>query len=330
VTVFEVDERQAGSRIDVVVAEQLEESRSRAASRIAAGEVEVDGRVVSKHQRLVAGQRVEVAEAAPPPPPGPAPALPPIRYEDEHLLVVAKPAGLVVHPGHGRPDGTLVDALTAAGIPLASAGDEHRPGIVHRLDRDTSGLLLIAKTSPAHAGLVDALRRREVQRRYLALVDGDVARARARIEAPIGRDPRDRLRFAVVADGKPATTRYRRLAAGRAEVADGSRGEVTLLACRLETGRTHQIRVHLSATGHPVSGDRTYGADVRISRVLELTRPFLHAASLVLHHPVTGEPLSLVEPVGDDLRRAAELAGVAGDLERAQDGAPDLDDGPVA
>jgi 23S rRNA pseudouridine1911/1915/1917 synthase len=327
---FEVDERQAGSRVDVVIAEHLEESRSRAANRIAAGEVEVDGRVVSKHQRLAVGQRVEIAEVAAPAPRGPAPDLPPVRYEDEHLLVVAKPAGLVVHPGHGRPDGTLVDALTEAGVPLAPAGGQHRPGIVHRLDRDTSGLLLVAKTDRAHGGLVEALRRREVHRRYLALVDGEVPQARARIEAPIGRDPRDRLRFAVVGDGKPATTRFRRLAVGRADVADGSPGEVTLLACRLETGRTHQIRVHLSATGHPVCGDRTYGADVRIARVLELTRPFLHAASLTLQHPVTGEPLSLDEPVGDDLRRAARLAGLAGELERAQVEVRDADDGSVA
>jgi 23S rRNA pseudouridine1911/1915/1917 synthase len=330
VTGFDVDERHAGSRLDVVVAEELGESRSRAANRIAAGEVEVDGRVVSKHQRLAAGQRVEIAEAATPVATTPAPQLPPVRFEDEHLMVVAKPAGLVVHPGHGRPDGTLVDALLAAGVPLAPSGGEDRPGIVHRLDRDTSGLLLVAKSDHAHAALVEALRRREVERRYLALVDGEVAQARARIEAPLGRDPADRLRFAVVADGKPATTRYERLAVGRAEVADGSRGEVTLLACRLETGRTHQIRVHLAATGHPVCADRTYGADVRISRVLGLTRPFLHAASLALRHPITGQPLSLDEPVGDELRRAAELAGVGDALRRAEGGASaDHEPGPT-
>jgi 23S rRNA pseudouridine1911/1915/1917 synthase len=319
VTGFDVDERHAGSRLDVVVAEQLGESRSRAAGRIAAGEVEVDGRLVSKHQRLVAGQRVEIAEPPAPEATAPAPPLPPIRYEDEHLLVVAKPAGLVVHPGHGRPDGTLVDALVAAGVPLAAAGGDQRPGIVHRLDRDTSGLLLVAKTDRVHAALVEALRRREVERRYLALVDGEVAQARARVEAPIGRDPGDRLRFAVVADGKPATTRYERLAVGRADVADGSRGEVTLLACRLETGRTHQIRVHLAATGHPVCADRTYGADVRISRVLGLARPFLHATSLALRHPITGAPLWLDEPVGDQLRRAADLAGVGDALRLAEE-----------
>ena len=314
---FDVDERRAGERLDVAVAEHLEESRSRAANRIVAGEVEVDGRKVSKHHRLAIGQRVEIAEAAAPTPSAPPPALPPVRYEDDHLLVVAKPAGLVVHPGHGRPDGTLVDALLAADVPLAPAGGEGRPGIVHRLDRDTSGLLLVAKTDPAHAALVEALRRREVERRYLALVDGEVAQARARIEAPIGRDPRDRLRFAVVADGKPATTRYQRLGVGRAEVPDGSRGEVTLLACRLETGRTHQIRVHLAGTGHPVCGDRTYGADVRISRVLGLSRPFLHAAGLTFRHPVTEQPLAFQEPVPEQLRRAAELAGLGQELSGA-------------
>jgi 23S rRNA pseudouridine1911/1915/1917 synthase len=310
---LEVDARLAGTRLDVALAEHLEESRSRAAARIVAGEVAVDGRPAAKNHRLGLGQRITIDEPAPLAAPAAAPPLPPVRYEDEHLLVVAKPAGLVVHPGHGRPDGTLVDALVAADVTLAPAGGPGRPGIVHRLDRDTSGLLLVAKTDAVHAALVEALRLRRVERRYLALVDGEVTRARTRIEAPIGRDPRDRQRFAVVADGKPATTRTRVLATGRAEVADGSPGEVTLLGCRLETGRTHQIRVHLSSAGHPVCGDGTYGADVRIARAVALHRPFLHAVSLQLDHPVTGRRLALVEPLPDDLRRSAALAGVPGD-----------------
>lgn len=307
---FEAHGTRIGARLDVAVAEHLEESRSRAAARITAGEVTVDGRRVTKNHRLGAGQQVTIADPAPEAPAGRAPPPPPIRFEDEHLLVVAKPPGLVVHPGHGRPDGTLVDALAAADVPLAPAGGTGRPGIVHRLDRDTSGLLVVAKTDAAHVALVEALRRREIERRYLALVDGEVAQARARIEAPIGRDPRERQRFGVVADGKPATTRYRRLAMGRAPVTDGSAGEVSLLGCRLETGRTHQIRVHLSSAGHAVCGDRTYGADVRVARALGLPRPFLHAVALRLDHPVTGERLSLVEPLPSDLRVAGELAGV--------------------
>lgn len=312
---YRIADEQAGDRLDVVLAALLGESRSRAAARIAGGQVTVDGREVGKNHRVVAGEHLELLEEAARAEAGPAPDLPPVRYEDEHLLVLAKPPGLVVHPGHGNPDGTLVDALVAAGIALAPAGGARRPGIVHRLDRDTSGLLAVAKTDAAHAGLVDALRARTVQRRYLALIDGVPPRPRARIEAPIGRDPRDRLRYAVVATGREAATRYEVLAQGRAENDDGVAGEVSLLACRLETGRTHQIRVHLASLGHPVTGDGVYRADVRLARALGLTRPFLHAEALAFSHPVTGAPVEVVEPVPDDLRVAATAAGVAHALE---------------
>jgi 23S rRNA pseudouridine1911/1915/1917 synthase len=173
--------------------------------------------------------------------------------------VVAKPAGLVVHPGHGHAGDTLVDALHAAGIPLAPSDDPTRPGIVHRLDRDTSGLLVVASSPAARVGLVDALRRREVRRRYLALVAGVPRDGRGRIEAPIGRDPRDRTRFAVVADGRDATTRYRVLATGQAPGLPADAGAVALLVCGLETGRTHQLRVHLTRLGTPIVGDPVYG-----------------------------------------------------------------------
>jgi 23S rRNA pseudouridine1911/1915/1917 synthase len=311
VTTFEVGPEHAGRRLDVVLAELLGQSRSRAAARLDAGEVTLDGRVVGRNSRATTGQVLTIAEASAPEPSGPPPPLPPVRYEDDHLLVVAKPAGLVVHPGPGHADGTLVDALRGAGVPLAPAGGDERPGIVHRLDRDTSGLLLVAKTDEAHAGLVDALRDRRVERRYLAMVDGVPSSPRARIEAPIGRDPRDRLRFAVVAGGREAVTRYVVLAEGAVVGADGQSRPVSLLACRLETGRTHQIRVHLTSIGHPVCGDTTYRADVRRSRVLGLDRPFLHAAALALEHPVTGEALELTEPVPDELAAAARAAGVA-------------------
>jgi 23S rRNA pseudouridine1911/1915/1917 synthase len=294
----------AGIRLDVWLAAALEVPRSRAAARIDAGEVTVDGRPARRSHRTAAGERIAVAAAAAPDQP-PAPPLPPVRHRDDHLLVVAKPPGLVVHPGAGHPGGTLVDALRAAGIPLAPAGGPDRPGIVHRLDRDTSGLLVVASTDEAHAGLVDALRRRAVARRYLALVDGVPEAAVGRIEAPIGRDPGHRRRFATVPGGKAAVTRY-------ATVATGTVGErrVALLACRLETGRTHQIRVHLTAIGHPVLGDPVYGPRPAVAATLGLVRPALHAGRLAFDHPVSGARIDLAEPLPDDLVAALAVAGV--------------------
>jgi 23S rRNA pseudouridine1911/1915/1917 synthase len=285
-------------------------SRSRAAARLVAGEVHLDGALGRKQDRVAAGQRIEVAAPAQAVTPA-APPLPPIRYRDEHLLVVAKPAGLVVHPGHGHTGDTLVDALLAAGIPLAPSDDPARPGIVHRLDRDTSGLLVVASTPAAHAGLVAALRRREVRRRYLALVAGVPREPRGRIEAPIGRDPRDRTRFAVVADGRPAITRYQVLTTGQAPGLAADTGAVTLLACGLETGRTHQLRVHLTRLGTPIVGDRVYGSRPALAAALGLTRPFLHAAALAFRHPVTGEAVAVTLPLPPDLTAALDRAGLS-------------------
>jgi 23S rRNA pseudouridine1911/1915/1917 synthase len=304
---FDVDAHREGVRLDVAVAEHLGCSRSRAAARIAADEVLVDARPTTKQHRLRSGERVEVLEAAPAPA-APAPALPPVRFEDEHLLVVAKPAGLVVHPGAGHPDGTLVRALAGAGYDLAPAGGEGRPGIVHRLDRDTSGLLVVARTDAAHAGLVAAMRDRQVTRRYLALVRGVPSATRGRIDAPIGRDPAARTRFAVVRDGKPAVTRYRVLGRGQAPVVERARAELALLRCRLETGRTHQIRVHLTTYGHPIVGDPTYGAAGDVARALGLERPFLHAVDLAFDHPVSGQRVRVTEPLPADLTAALERA----------------------
>ncbi len=325
-TRFEATDEEAGQRLDVVLAARLETSRSRAAHRIAAGEVAVDGDVVGKQHRLRSGQRIEVTDATAPAP-APAPPLPPIRYRDDDLLVLSKPAGLVVHPGAGHRGDTLVDALLAAGIPLAAVGDADRPGIVHRLDRDTSGLLLVASTARAHAGLVDALRQRAVERRYLALVKGVPASPRGRIEAPIGRHPRDRTRFAVVADGKPAVTRYETVttvAVPRARSEGAASGdpadpparvdELALLACRLETGRTHQIRVHLHELGHGIVGDPAYGPRGPLG--VTLARPFLHAASLRLAHPITGQPLAFTEPLPEDLAAAMRTLGLDDDVAR--------------
>jgi 23S rRNA pseudouridine1911/1915/1917 synthase len=313
VTGFTAGPDAAGTRLDVALADQLGWSRSQAAARIAAGLVLVDGATVVKQHRLREGQQVVVREAPTVPGTRPPP-LPPVRYRDDHLLVVAKPAGLVVHPGHGRPDGTLVDALRAAGVPLAAAGGEERPGIVHRLDRDTSGLLVVACTDEAHAGLVGALRRREVTRRYAAFVQGVPANPRGRIEAPVGRDPGDRLRYAVVTGGKPAVTRYTVVATGAVQLAGGSPREVAALVCTLETGRTHQIRVHLSALGHPVVGDPTYRASRALAAAVGLDRVALHAGLLAFDHPVTGARVEVGEPPPADLTAAFALAGLEADL----------------
>ena len=304
---FRIDEREAGERLDVVLAERLSLSRSQAGRRLAAGEVEVDGRPAVKGLRVQVGQQVRVAAPAGAPA-APAPPAPPTRYEDEHLLVVSKPAGLVVHPGAGTPDGTLVQALQAADTVLAPAGGDVRPGIVHRLDKDTSGLLVVAKSDDAFRGLVAALKERRVERRYLALVEGGLPTAIGRVEAPIGRDPANRKRFACVADGKPAVTHWEQLA--DAALPAPLDGRVALVRCRLETGRTHQIRVHLSYAGHPVVGDRTYGARRDVPDRLHLERFFLHADALRFVHPVTGEDVAVREPLPEDLRAALDAVGL--------------------
>lgn len=306
-TSFRVDDEQVGQRLDVVLADVLETSRNQVVSRLSAGEVTVDGQVVGKQHRLRVGETVEVRAPAAPDA-SPVPPLPPVRYRDEHLVVVAKPPGLVVHPGAGHRDDTLVQALEAAGIPLAPAGGPERPGIVHRLDRDTSGLLVVACTDIAHERLVAALAAREIERRYLAVVLGEPTNARGRIEAPIGRDPASRTRYGVVADGKPAVTRY--VTRGSGTVGGELRATVSLVACTLETGRTHQIRVHLAAIGHPVVGDATYGSRPAVAAALGARRPLLHAAALRFTHPITGRRIALDEPPPDDLVAACEQVGI--------------------
>ena len=304
-----VDENQDGLRLDVVLAAELGVSRSVAAQRIDAGGVTVDGRPARRSRVLAVGETVEAAGVEPPAV-GPAPELPPIRYRDEHLLVVAKPPGLVVHPGAGHVDDTLVDALRAAGIPLAGGADTTRPGIVHRLDRDTSGLLVVASTPEAHEGLVAMLAERRVVRRYLALVVGIPSEPRGVVDAPIGRHPNQRKRFAVVTGGKEARTRFRVIGAGQVRTGDGAQRDVGAVVCALETGRTHQIRVHLDAVGTPVAGDAVYGPDGAVADALGLTRPALHAAYLSFVHPVTGQPVSVSEPLPADLTTAWRSAGI--------------------
>lgn len=300
-----VPEDVAAGRADVALADVLGVSRSRAARLLRDGRVQRDGRTLRPSDEVQPGDVLEVdhaddAAASSPPP------LPPVRFRDDHLLVLAKPAGLVIHPGAGHPDGTLVDALRAAGVPLAPQGGPERPGIVHRLDRDTSGLLVVACTAEAHEGLVDALRHRRVTRRYLALVQGTLPAPTGRVDAPVGRDPRDRQRFAAIESGKPAVTHWEVLRTG-----DAGGTPVALVACRLETGRTHQIRVHMAFAGAPLAGDQRYGASPKVAERLGLQRPFLHAAHLAFTHPVTGQAIALDEPLPSDLH--AVLTGLGMD-----------------
>jgi len=294
----EVPEALAGERLDRVVAMVTGCSRAEAAALIADGQVRVSGAVAtSRSARVRLGDVVELDA----PEPGavvelePDPSVPvPVVHEDEHLIVVDKPAGLVVHPGAGRSAGTLVHGLLARYPELAGVGvDPARPGIVHRLDKGTSGLLLVARTPAAYEALVAMLAAREVHRRYRALAWGLVEAATGLVDAPIGRSSREPTRMAVVERGREARTRYEVLRRYREPV------EVTELACTLETGRTHQIRVHLRSIGHPVVGDVRYDG---ARQSLPLDRPFLHAEVLELAHPVTGAPLRFESALPEDLR----------------------------
>jgi 23S rRNA pseudouridine1911/1915/1917 synthase len=268
-------------------------SRSLAERLIADGAVLVDGAARSKSHRLEGGEEIVVEL-----PPDEAPLQAEqmdlrIVWEDEHLLVVDKPAGVVVHPGTGHTSGTLVHGLLAHD---AAGGDDDRPGIVHRLDRDTSGLLVVARSDEAHERLQELIRRRQVERRYLALVKGAPRSRTGRIEAPIGRDRLDKSRHSLdTATPRDAVTHF--------EVLE-LLGLRALLELTLETGRTHQIRVHLEAIDLPISGDPTYGA----AGDLGLERQFLHAARLALDHPFTGERVDVESPLPDDLAAALERA----------------------
>jgi 23S rRNA pseudouridine1911/1915/1917 synthase len=217
-----------------------------------------------------------------------------VAYEDEHLLVVDKPAGLVVHPARGHREGTLSQLLAGRAAGGGVGGDPNRPGIVHRLDRDTSGLLVVARSEEAHRRLQALIRSRQLEREYLALVEGRPPARTGTIEAPIGRDPRVCTRMAVGGDfPRQARTRF---------VLERSLEGFSLLRLRLDTGRTHQIRVHLRSIGHPVAGDPEYGT----AGLLGLERQFLHATRLAFPHPVTGEPIEVRSPLPDDLRAALD------------------------
>ena len=292
---FTVAAAEDGERLDVVLAERAGLSRSAAARWLDEVEATLDGAPVKRSATLTTGA-VAVVPARPAPPRAPAPPVPPVRYEDDHLLVLAKPPGLVVHPGAGHRGDTLVDALLAAGERLAPGTAPERPGIVHRLDRDTSGLLVVARTEQARDGLVDQLRSRTVLRRYEALVRGELPATSGVVDAPIGRHPTDRQRFACVEGGRPARTHWEVRGSG---VVAGHR--LSVVDCRLETGRTHQIRVHLQAIGNAVVGDDRYGTSAQVDEAVGAPRLALHAAVLGFDHPVTGERIELAEAVPDDL-----------------------------
>ena len=292
------------SRLDVFVAEQLDLSRNHAATLIANGHVLVDGRRERASYRARSGETIVVEI---PPPQGReviGESLPiEVIHEDDDVLVISKAAGMVVHPAPGNWTGTLVNALKGRGGPLSEGTGEGREGIVHRLDKQTSGLLLVAKSDRAHRTLGAALQARRIRRRYAALSWGHLVGDEVTVEKPLGRDPRDRTRVAVVSDGRAARTDFVRLA--RFESVD-------LLRAHLHTGRTHQIRVHLAAIGHPVVGDDTYGGGGgRRLMGLPPERHFLHAAWLAFTHPVTGEQMEFRSPLPADL--VASLALAAGD-----------------
>jgi 23S rRNA pseudouridine1911/1915/1917 synthase len=285
---FRVAQTDDGRRLDVVLAGRSGLSRARAQRLIAEGGTSVDGRAVARDRIVRAGQQVEYRLE-----PEESSSLTPesvpygVVYEDDWLLIVDKPAGVVVHPAPGHEHGTLVQGLLVRGI---AGGHEMRPGIVHRLDKDTSGLLIVARTVLAHRRLVAALARREIRRVYVALVVGDLPQDAGVVDVPIGRHARDRTRISV------HTTRAHR-AVTHFSVRERVPG-YTLLDVRLETGRTHQIRVHFAALGFPVAGDVQYG---RRSRPAGLERQFLHAAELQLPHPDDGRMLEFAAPLPDDL-----------------------------
>jgi 23S rRNA pseudouridine1911/1915/1917 synthase len=293
-----VPDEAAGERLDRFLASLPEIGSRGVAERLLEGAtVLVDGRSLGKSHRLAGGEQLEFN-----PPKREVAELEPeqmdlrIVYEDEHLIVVDKPAGLVVHPASGHATGTLVQGLLERDI---AGGEAARPGIVHRLDRDTSGLMVVARSEEAHARLQDLIRRRALERHYSALVVGRPRSRSGRIEAPIGRDRRDPLRHSLDTD-KP------REAVTHFEVKE-LLPRHTLLDVRLETGRTHQIRVHLAAVDLPVAGDTVYGRP----RELDLERQFLHAGRLVFPHPFTEEQVEVESPLPDDLTTALERARVA-------------------
>lgn len=284
-------------RLDRIVALIADVSRASAASLIKAGGVVVDGVCAEAGKvKISEGQSIEIDTSLLPKkelPTADAAVVLDVVFVDSDVVVINKRAGLVVHPGAGNPTGTMVNGALAMYPEMAMAGDPLRPGVVHRLDAGTTGLMVMARTQPAYEALVDALSKREVKRTYLALVWGHPTVLSGTIDAPIGRDQKDPTRMGVVVDGKAARTRFE--VQSKFDLPLPS----SLVECNLETGRTHQIRVHLESIGHPVVGDSTYGG-ARSS--LSAPRPMLHAAQLAFVHPITGEAMSFEAEMPDDMK----------------------------
>lgn len=309
--IVELTVEEGGERLDSYLARRLDLSRSRLEQLIAAGGITVDGEVPKKRYRPKPGDRI-VVRVPPPEPTSAAPEEIPLHivFEDPDLLVIDKPAGLVVHPAPGHRSGTLVNALLHHVDDLSGIGGVLRPGIVHRLDRDTSGLMIVAKNDTAHERLSTALKKRQIRRLYLAACWGHLPSDAVTVDQPIGRHPTERKRMGVVPGGRRAVTHFRRLE--RWKAAD-------LVTAELETGRTHQIRVHLQHIGHPVVGDELYGQGREkgisgpmrgwaSSLARRTRRQFLHATLLDFEHPRTGEPLHFEAPLPPDLAEVAEWA----------------------
>jgi 23S rRNA pseudouridine1911/1915/1917 synthase len=291
-----------GERVDAALSRMFGLSRTKAAELAAEGRVAVDGAAVAKSDRVRGGAWLEVEL---PPPPASVPAAAPepvpgmrIVHDDEHVVVVDKPVGVAAHASPGWLGPTVVGGLAAAGYRVSTSGAAERQGVVHRLDVGTSGLMVVAKSELAYALLKQAFRDRTVDKRYRALVQGHPDPLSGTVDAPIDRHPKYDYKWAVVAGGKDSVTHYDSVEAYR---------HATLLDIKLETGRTHQIRVHMSALRHPCVGDLTYGADPKMAQRLGLTRQWLHAVRLSFEHPASGEWAEFVSPYPDDLQRALDL-----------------------
>ncbi len=285
-------------RVDAALARMLGLSRSVIVDLIESGEISKSGKVVTKSDKVSTGDVLEILM--------PAAKLPPtltatpiegldVVFNDDHIIVINKPAGVAAHPSPGWQGPTVIGAIIAAGYNVSTSGAAERQGVVHRLDVGTTGLMVVAKDEVSYANLKDQFRDRVVKKVYHAVVQGHMDPSEGTIDAPINRHPREDYRFAVVADGKPSITHYKSLELFPA---------VSLLEIELETGRTHQIRVHFSALHHPLVGDLTYGADHTIAERLEMHRPWLHARQLAFTHPITGEHLSFNCEYPSDLTRS--------------------------
>ena len=296
-----VPEGLEGLRLDVAISRLFGLSRTVAAELIDTGRVEVDGATSPRSARVRGGAWLEVRlpepDTGPPVVPEPVDGLA-VLYDDADLVVVDKPIGVAAHPSPGWTGPTVVAGLAAMGYQLASSGAAERQGIVHRLDAGTTGVMVVAKSERAYSALKRAFKARTVDKRYSALVQGHPDPTRGTIDAPIGRHPSSDYKFAVVAGGRPSVTHYETVEAFRA---------ASLLDIHLETGRTHQIRVHMAAVRHPCVGDLTYGADPQLARRLGLTRQWLHARALAFEHPGTGELLRVESPCPADLQRALDI-----------------------